>query len=85
MRCIEDNFEYQAREILKKACDIDNFEKKDLNDIDDFTSAIWNNKLLLRRIAEEFYEAIFNYSGDEIFEELRESFIEEKDLEENEE
>lgn len=84
IRSIEGNFEYKAKEILERACDGIVFKEEDLEDVDEFTSAIWNNKRLLQEIGREFFDALYNWNGNDTFDEIRKELLENLDEDEDE-
>lgn len=71
------DFEEIAEKILFNSIDLEDFEMEELDSIDEFTDAIWNNKRLLKRIGEEFFDTLCNWNGDETFEKIRKEFIKE--------
>ena len=70
---IEDNFDYQAEEILKEA--LEGFDEE-LEDIDNFEEIIWK-KHYAERIGRKFLEKLGEYDGQETLEKVLE-YLQEK-------
>jgi hypothetical protein len=80
MRTIEDNFDYQVKNMLKTILENIDMEKSEEEEQKDINDILWENKSEVGRV---FLETVWDYFGEEIVNESFEKF--KKDKEESEE
>lgn len=68
----EDMFEYQAKEILKDALrEVDKVTEEESTDVEKMNDLLWEIK---EEVGKKFLEALWEYSDDEVVEEVMEEF-----------